>query len=130
MSDTPAVKRSRGAQPGNINAIKQGFYAQHFNPEEISGLENIEKFTLLDEIAMLRVLIRRVVDKSAANTTILEDIESLRQVSIASLCLNRLVRTHLILPRPGSKTVLDHALRELDELIEDCDRRFPPGKYK
>jgi len=51
--------RKRGAQPGNTNAIKHGFYARNFSPAEHLDLEAAPSQCLSDEIALLRVLIRR-----------------------------------------------------------------------
>ena len=52
-------KRKRGGQPGNINAIKHGFYSKNFSLAERRGLKVTEGVVLGDEIALLRVLIRR-----------------------------------------------------------------------
>jgi len=51
--------RPRGAQPGNTNALKHGFYAKHFNQLELSDLETALSGGLDNEIEMLRVAQRR-----------------------------------------------------------------------
>ena len=51
--------RKRGAQPGNTNALKHGFYTKNFSLAERRGLEATQEIVLADEIALLRVLIRR-----------------------------------------------------------------------
>ena len=58
----PISKRSRGAQPGNTNAVKHGFYSRQFRPQEISDLDSILMGNLDDEINMFRVVMRRVYD--------------------------------------------------------------------
>lgn len=55
-------KRTRGAQPGNTNAVKHGFYSRQFRPQEISDLDSILMGNLDDEINMFRVVTRRVYD--------------------------------------------------------------------
>jgi hypothetical protein len=53
-------KRTRGAQPNNTNAVKHGFYSRRFDKLETSDLDIALLDGLDDEIAMLRVVIRRV----------------------------------------------------------------------
>lgn len=61
-------KKKRGAQPGNINALKHGFYsralddAEKMDMELASGVEGID-----DEIALLRVKIKSVLEKDPEN---------------------------------------------------------------
>ncbi len=57
-----ASARPSGAQPGNRNAFKHGFYAKQYFPLELSDLSTALGDGLSDEIALLRVIIRRVFD--------------------------------------------------------------------
>jgi hypothetical protein len=52
-------KRKKGGQPGNLNALKHGFYAGGMSRDEVKGLAKIGE-GLMDEINLLRVIIRRV----------------------------------------------------------------------
>ena len=52
-------RKKRGGQPGNTNALKHGFYAKNFSLAERRGLQVTKGVVLGDEIALLRVLIRR-----------------------------------------------------------------------
>ena len=54
-------KRKRGGQPGNLNALKHGFYAGGMSRDEVKGLARIGE-GLMDEINLLRVIIRRVAE--------------------------------------------------------------------
>ena len=54
--------RKRGAQPGNHNALKHGFYSRNFKPAEAEDLEAASAEGLHNEVLMLRVMIRRVVE--------------------------------------------------------------------
>ncbi len=54
--------RKRGAPPGNINALKHGFYSKRFNSGELLDLLDIPEGSIHNEIAVLRVLTRRVVE--------------------------------------------------------------------
>ena len=61
-ADSAAKKprsRKRGGQPGNTNAYKHGFYTKNFSPAERKGLQATQGVVLGDEIALLRVLIKR-----------------------------------------------------------------------
>jgi hypothetical protein len=56
-------RRKRGGQPGNTSAVKHGFYTKNFSPAERRELESVGGIVLGDEIALLRVLIRRFADQ-------------------------------------------------------------------
>jgi hypothetical protein len=62
MRRNSPVKRKPGAQPGNINALKHGFYSRHFNQMELEDLDAALEHGLQNELAMLRVAIRRFFD--------------------------------------------------------------------
>ena len=51
--------RNRGGQPGNLNALKHGFYSKHFLKGEVLEVE--EAGNLQEEIKMMRVIIRRLL---------------------------------------------------------------------
>jgi len=63
VTKKPAINghKPRGAQPGNNNALKHGFYARKFSKLELTDLDTITA-ALTDEIAMLRVAARRLFD--------------------------------------------------------------------
>jgi hypothetical protein len=58
MAAKPKRKTKRGGQPGNTNAVRHGFYSRKF--QDLGQV----KGGLQDEIAMLRVSIRRVFERS------------------------------------------------------------------
>ncbi len=79
--------RPRGAQPGNTNALKHGFYAKHFQHLELADLETALSGGLDDEIAMLRVAQRRTF----AEWESCEDLDQkMRLLSTLSICSTRL----------------------------------------
>ncbi len=51
--------RRKGGQPGNLNALKHGFYSKHFLKGEIMDLEEADD--LQEEIGMMRVVTRRLL---------------------------------------------------------------------
>jgi hypothetical protein len=56
----PKSGRRPGGQPGNRNALKHGFYSKLFKPGELDDLNAVLADGLTDEIAMLRVVVRRL----------------------------------------------------------------------
>ncbi len=63
LGERTMVKEKRKGTAGNgVDPVKDGYYSHRFRPPESSGLEKIpEGKGLLDEITLLRVLIRRCV---------------------------------------------------------------------
>jgi hypothetical protein len=59
------VKRKRGAQPGNRNALKHGLYARNFTDADLEDLGGVSGH-LEDEIAMMRVGLKRVFDMACS----------------------------------------------------------------
>jgi hypothetical protein len=91
-STQPAGSRKRGAQPGNTNALKHGFYTRHFNPGETANLERIQK-GVADEIYMLRMAMQRLVLLATAEETTAADWQkTLQALGLASQRLANLVK--------------------------------------
>jgi hypothetical protein len=53
--NNPRLNRQRGAQPGNHNAYRHGFYAKSFTAPEMQGLDSNVKGEFHDEINLARV---------------------------------------------------------------------------
>lgn len=117
MAKTKTPKKASGAQPLNTNALQGGFYARTFTDEEVLeiGRLAISELSLSEEIGMLRVLIRRVLQSD------------LKAEDIIQLCgratgqLRRLLETRAKLLRDGAPdNAIDEAMsRALDELAEE-----------
>ena len=66
------IRRPRGAQPGNQNARKHGFYSRRRTSEELEWLPKVAQIDSLDEeIAVLRVKIRSILAKDPENINVL-----------------------------------------------------------
>ncbi len=61
MAEEKKARKKRGGQRGNRNSLKHGFYSRRFSAEEINDLEVFLSEGLTDEIAMLRVVARRLL---------------------------------------------------------------------
>ena len=98
-------KRSRGAQPGNTNALKHGFYSRQFNKLESSDLEFALLDGLDDEIAMLRVIMRRVFELTNNEEASIENWSAgLSTLGAASTRLAHLLRTQHLIGRQADDT--------------------------
>ena len=113
-----STRKKRGAQPGNRNALKHGFYARQFEDEELSDLEILQQgVSLNDEILMLRIVTRRLLEMSNR----CEDIEQLSGVlntlGLAATRLGTLVRLR---KQVGEDNELSAAINQvLAEMAQD-----------
>jgi len=100
--------RKKGAPYGNWNALKHGFYSKRFKPLELSDLDTALGEGLEDEIALLRVIIRRVFEYADDEDS--QDLDTwcrtLNTLSAASSRLAALLRTQQSVCG-GSTSVLD-----------------------
>jgi hypothetical protein len=90
---TPIANRHRGGQPGNTNALKHGFYTRRFSHSDLAGVESIDKNGLLDEIAIIRLYARRLIELDERSSDISQVANILRILCLASLTITRLVKT-------------------------------------
>lgn len=58
---TKKKDKNPGAQPGNKNALKHGFYANKFTAEETKRLDTQGDLTVTDEITALRICLDRLL---------------------------------------------------------------------
>jgi hypothetical protein len=102
------AKRKRGALKGNRKASKHGFYAKVLDEaekldfERAAGVDGID-----DEIALLRVKIKSVLEK---------DPENIRLIMAATNALAGLVKTRYRITREqhqGLKEAIGNVLREV-----------------
>ncbi|MFC1942357.1 hypothetical protein ACFLWU_03970 [Chloroflexota bacterium] len=101
-------RRGRGAPKGNQNARKHGFYsrvldeAEQFDFEMASGVSGID-----DEIALLRVKIKSVLEK---------DPENIKLIMLATNTLAGLVKTRYRITkeqRNGLREAIGSVLRDV-----------------
>ena len=116
----PPAQRKRGGQPGNTNALKHGFYTKNFSLAERRGLEAVQGIVLEDEIALLRVLIRRFADQILASkgVEINASAQHLAVVNEAMLRLASLLRTNHMLggsENTSFTSALNLVLKEMSE---------------
>ena len=120
LSPQPSSKpRRRGGQPGNTNALKHGFYSRRFSPTDLKDLEDCDSPGLQDEITLLRIFIRRLVDIAYDAPTIENFIDTSRILILGISSLNRMVKTQKLVFGNLSQldSALTQALREIGEAI-------------
>lgn len=99
----PKTKRPRGAQPGNTNAVKHGFYSRKFRPQELDDLDLLMMGNLDDEIAMLRVIIRRVFDLTNGEDSTIETwTAGMETLGKACSRMAGMLRTQHLIGRAGN----------------------------
>lgn len=120
-------KKRPGAPKGNLNALKHGFYSRRFQGAELDQLKVLSEPGLTNEIEMLRLVIRRVIDR-------IDDVESLEQllrylstISLATAQLSRLLKTQRLLV--GEVDDIERALQQAIHFLNqenDHDSDSPP----
>ena len=102
------VVRKRGAPKGNQNARKHGFYSRVLNEAEQLDLELASDVEGIDdEIALLRVKIKSILEK---------DPENIRLLAAATNALARLVKTRYNITKEqkkGLKEAIGNVLRDI-----------------
>ena len=94
MLPKPNVKRKSGGQPGNLNAFKHGFYSRRFRAVEIADLGTVLADSVDDEVALLRVVTRRLFELAENEAETLDDWQSITSTLGASATrISGLIRT-------------------------------------
>ncbi len=113
------MPRKRGAQPGNTNALKHGFYSRQFRELELADLEAVLTRGLESEIAMLRVVIRRVLELAGGIDDFEQARDALSALGSAAARLATLLRTQ--------KTLLgdtDYVSQAISNGLQDVLKEF------
>lgn len=113
------AKRRRGAQPGNVNALKHGFYATLFRPAEMSDLETMLESGLAGEVAMLRVMTRRVLALAGGVDDLDEAVGLLRALGVACARLASLLKAEKALAGEGESLARAAISQALTEVVEE-----------
>jgi hypothetical protein len=120
MSPPSSSPRKRGAPPGNRNALKHGFYSRKFKKANLTSVDQANPIDLEDEITLIRLNIRHLLELGLNAKDLNEGIQILRVVSLGASTLARLIRTQHIIHPPDDevslafKEALLRVQRELD----------------
>jgi hypothetical protein len=124
----PEAKAARkpGAQPGNKNALKHGFYAHGFTADQSERLADSDRFSLEAEIDLLRVCMDRLAaelsfaaiehhDQQGNSTRDNHYLAQLNTLSIMTQSISTMIRTHYLTRGKGG--ALEQGIMEaLEEL--------------
>ena len=111
-------KRKRGGQPRNLNALKHGFYSNQFQKSELTDLENAGD--LDEEIGMMRVVTRRLLEMARGCKDMKELIGVLNTLGLASTRVAGLMKTQKFLG--GNKGKYDELI---DQMLDEVTRNLP-----
>ena len=90
-NDRPPPSRKRGAQPGNINALRHGFYSRSLRKLELDDLDLILPDETDSEIALLRTVIRRVMELSDGIDDLDRAMKLLSTISLSAYHLSAMI---------------------------------------
>ena len=112
-------RRKPGGQPGNTNALKHGFYSRRFRKLEHDDLDAIND-DLDNEITLLRVYMRRLLDKAEEEEETIEDLkENLELLGLTSTRIAALLRTRALLTGNQDETAHNAIQKALSEVITE-----------
>ena len=124
---TPRKKKAkRGAQAGNKNAQRHGFYSKQFTPAENKSLDTQDKLDLSGEVTLLRVMLNRLQEQISFDEVTIEDdkgnqsrndhyLNQLNTLSTMTLNIGSLVRSQYLI-KGKSGDIQSSILTALEEL--------------
>jgi hypothetical protein len=114
-------RQKRGAQPGNLNALKYDWGYIEGAPSDAEFLEALTSGGLEDEIAALRVIARRIWEKSEEADSPLGEIRMMVKSADTMMRVAKLVKLQYDMGK--LKTGLSPEWQELNRRVEEADRR-------
>ena len=109
-------KRPRGAPRGNVNALKHGFYSRRLKQHDLEGVDSADVKGLIEEIALIRVFTRRLIESVSPDMDPFELAFVLRALCMASSTITRVVKTQLLInsSNPGMHDAISQAILEVN----------------
>jgi hypothetical protein len=98
----PTSKNRRGAPLGNMNNFKHGFYSRRLKKRDLSGVESTDVAGLVEEIALIRVFTRRLVESFNPDAGFYEHADILRILCVASAAITRVIRAQYLISSTGA----------------------------
>ena len=85
-------RKSLGEHLGDPNALKHGFYSSAFKPDELRRLDLADQSEIVDEIALLRTLNKRLLIsmRDVSKLERLDQLRALRVITFSCVCIQRL----------------------------------------
>lgn len=114
------MKNKKGAQKGNKNALKHGFYSELLTAKEIARLNKIKDIDLDDEIKLLRSIVYKLREKMDMNAVTEDELKRLNTLANIVQVINTTTRTKLLARGGGgeiAQTIME-AIMSLDPYKE------------
>ena len=113
------MKRKRGAQPGNNNALQHGLYSAAFKAEENRLLGESSATDLTAEIELIRVMNTRFLESLQTSQPLDPEtqLSALRVVTLSSQAIMGLIR--LQSQRTVANKEMDDIMRQIASLPDD-----------
>ena len=92
-ADAPTLVRKRGAQPGNLNALKHGLYVHRDTPLIPNAEQRAQLSDMREYIVQLKSFMRHLYATGMQSTDPAEITRILRSLSLASIAITRLIHT-------------------------------------
>ena len=118
------MARKPGAQPGNTNALKHGFYSQRFRNGELADLDSFEDTDLQDEIGMLRVYLRRLLEMAEGIDDTRQAAAILDKISLVAVRISTLAKAQHILTGDQDSRVATALSEALADVMQELDLRI------
>ena len=113
------TRKKRGAQPGNTNALKHGFYSKQLkdlSPAEIDAAFDVD---LASEIAILRLATRRLLEFAEGEPSYESAAQTLSLIAMATGKLARLMRVQQLLGRSQEDEATAAINQALNEVVAE-----------
>ena len=113
------MKKKRGAQPGNNNALQHGLYSAAFKAEENRLLGESSATDLTAEIELIRVMNTRFLESLQTSQPLDPEtqLSALRVVTLSSQAIMGLIR--LQSQRTVANKEMDDIMRQIASLPDD-----------
>ncbi len=126
-TSVPHPARRQHVRTGDARTRRQGFYSRAWKLAGATDLVPLNPCSLEEEVALLRLYIRRLVEADQAETDLKTMQDLIRTLSVACQTIVRLVKAQNGLHRDEESELqqaVEQALREVTEEF-DLSRQFP-----
>jgi hypothetical protein len=122
--EPPRPRRLRGAPLNNLNALKHGFYARKLRPTDLVDLADTQFKGLEEEMNMLRIHMRTIIEQSSTAANLMENLETLRVLALAATSLARLAKTQKYLDGGSNGGPGWSTMAELNAMLEEAYQKL------
>jgi hypothetical protein len=114
-NSTLTPPRRRGGQPGNLNALRHGFYTRRIHKRDLSGVEDTSIKGLAEEIALIRIFTRKLIECGTDTADLYEIAGILRTICLASGTITRIIKAQSFLVNDPTNFYqdVDEAIRQV-----------------